>query len=74
MAGMNSYMDAYLDRRMKYLIQDWDLATRNELHDFETRLHALEEDAKEIAGFEDAAGAKLDELERRLTALKGVSR
>ena len=25
MVGMDSYMNAYLDRRMKNLIQDWDL-------------------------------------------------
>ena len=74
MVGMDSYMNAYLDRRMKNLIQDWDLATRNDLGDFETRLHAIEETSKDIASFETSAEIKLEELEHRLLQLREVKR
>ena len=74
MAGMDSYMNAYLDRRMKNLIQDWDLATQNDLGDFETRLHHIEETSKQIASFETGAEIKLEELEHRLLQLREVRR
>jgi len=70
MVGMDSYMNSYLDRRMKFLIQDWDLATQNDLGDFEKRLHAVEETTKQIESFETSAEIKLDNLEHRLLNLK----
>jgi hypothetical protein len=74
MVGMDSYMNAYLDRRMKFLIQDWDLATQNDLGDFENRLRAIEEATKEIESFETSADIKLDNLEHRLLNLKEAKR
>lgn len=74
MVGMDSYMNAYLDRRMKNLIQDWDLATRNDIDDFETRMKAIEETTTQIASLETSAEIKLEELEHRLLLLKEVRR
>jgi hypothetical protein len=74
MAGMDSYMNTYLDRRMKNLIQDWDLATENDLGDFETRLRAIEETTKQIESFETSAEIKLDNLEERLRMLREAKR
>jgi hypothetical protein len=74
MVGMDSYMNAYLDRRMKYLIQDWDLATKNDLGDFETRMLAIEDATKEIDTFEAEAEAKLEAMEQRLMRLKEVKK
>lgn len=74
MVGMDSYMNSYLDRRMKFLIQDWDLATQNDLGDFEERLRAIEETTKQIESFETSAEIKLDNLEHRLLNLKEVKR
>jgi hypothetical protein len=74
MVGMDSYMNAYLDRRMKNLIQDWDLATENDLGDFESRLRAIEETTKQIESFETSAEIKLESLEQRLLRLKEVKR
>ncbi len=28
MIGMDSYLDAYVDRRMKYIVEEWDLSTK----------------------------------------------
>ncbi|MGB4234510.1 MAG: hypothetical protein WBJ52_00370 [Methanoregulaceae archaeon] len=74
MPGMDSYMNAYLDRRMKDLIRDWDLATENDLGDFETRLRRIEEAAQEIGSFETSARIKLEYLEQRLARLKEARR
>ncbi|HON81357.1 MAG TPA: hypothetical protein PLN56_02085 [Methanoregulaceae archaeon] len=74
MPGMDSYMNAYLDRRMKDLIRDWDLATENDLGDFETRLRRIEEAAQEVGSFETSARIKLEYLEQRLARLKEARR
>jgi len=74
MVGMDSYMNAYLDRRMKYLIEDWDLATKNDLGDFETRMQAIEDETKEIDTFEAEAEAKLEAMEQRVMRLKEVKK
>jgi hypothetical protein len=70
MVGMDSYMNKYLDRRMKALIEEWDLGTKNDLGDFEDRLVAVEEGAREIGMFEINADVRMDELEERLNRLK----
>jgi len=74
MVGMDSYMNTYLDRRMKNLIQDWDLSTRQDTSDFEKRLQAIEEAAREIENFEIGAESRLDELEQRLKKLHEVKK
>ncbi len=74
MVGMDSYMNTYLDRRMKNLIQDWDLSTRQDTSDFEKRLQAIEETAREIEDFEIGAESRLDALEQRLKKLHEVKK
>lgn len=68
------YMGGYLDRRMKYLIEEWNLATRSDLGDLYSRLHVIEDESRTCAGFEATASAKLTELEKRLEHLKGMRR
>lgn len=68
------YMGSYLDRRMKYLIEEWNLATRNDLGDLYSRLHTIEDESRACAGFEATVSAKLTELEKRLEYLKGMRR
>jgi hypothetical protein len=74
MVGMDSYMNAYLDRRMKNLIQEWDLATQNDISDFETRLRRIEETTQQVESFETSAEIKLDDLEGRLSRLREAKR
>ncbi len=31
---IDKYMNAYLDRRMKYLVEEWQIATKNDVADF----------------------------------------
>ncbi len=68
---MPDYLGSYVDRRMKYLIDEWDLATRRDISDLVSRLSALEEEARLCAGFEAGASAKLAELEKRLEYIRG---
>jgi len=70
MKGFDSYMGKYLDRRMKLLIDEWDLATRNDLGDFTSRLGTLEDEARKISSFEVGATVKLAELEKRMQVVK----
>jgi hypothetical protein len=71
MIGMNTYLSAYVDRRMKYIVDEWDLATGTDLTDFTARLDALEKEIPRLKAFEHAAADKLSELETRAGKLKG---
>jgi len=68
------YMGGYLDRRMKYHIEEWQLATRRDIADEETRLAALK---NEVAGLSASAGTasdRLAKLEDRVRRLKGEAK
>jgi hypothetical protein len=71
MIGMNTYLSAYVDRRMKYIVDEWDLSTGNDLAEFTSRLYALEQEIPRLKAFEHAASDKLTELETRARKLKG---
>jgi len=71
MITMNSYLNAYVDRRMKYIVDEWELSTGNDLSDFTKRLYAMEEEIPRLQAFERAASDKLTELETRARKLKG---
>jgi predicted nucleic acid-binding Zn-ribbon protein len=71
MIGMNTYLNAYVDRRMKYIVDEWDLSTGADLTDFTNRLDALEQEIPRMKAFEHAASDKLTELENRAGKLKG---
>ncbi|MDO8872239.1 MAG: hypothetical protein Q7V05_05860 [Methanoregula sp.] len=71
MIGMNTYLNAYVDRRMKYIVDEWDLSTRVDISDFTSRLDALEQEIPRLKAFEHAASDKLTELENRAGKLKG---
>jgi hypothetical protein len=71
MIGMNTYLSAYVDRRMKYIVDEWDLSTRADLSDFSGRLDAIEQEIPRLKAFGRAASDKLTELETRAGKLKG---
>jgi len=55
---------------MKYIIEEWDLATRNDLNDSTRRMGAIEAEIPRIKAFEGKASDKLTELETRAKKLK----
>jgi hypothetical protein len=67
---MDKYMNKYLDRRMKYLIEEWQIASKNEVADFSARLNALSAEATKLAAFEKNADVKLAALEARAKRLE----
>jgi hypothetical protein len=71
MIGADNYLHAYVDRRMKYIVDEWDLATHPDLSDFVGRLYAIEQEIPRLKSFEHAASDKLTELETRANKLKG---
>lgn len=71
MISMDSYLNAYVDRRMKDIIGEWDLSTKGEMDDFEDRLAALETEIPRLKAAGKVSGDKLAELEARARRLKG---
>ena len=71
MIGTDKYLNAYVDRRMKYIVDEWDLSTRTDLTDFTSRLGAIEQEIPRLKSFEQTASDKLTELEIRAGKLKG---
>ena len=72
MIGMDTYLNAYVDRRMNNIVDEWDLATRTDLADFTDRLDAIEREVPRLKAFGQAAADKLTELETRANKLKGM--
>ncbi|MDG6256322.1 MAG: hypothetical protein QCH35_01860 [Methanomicrobiaceae archaeon] len=70
MTGIDSYMNAYLDKRMASIMDEWQLATRFETGDLEHRLRILEDDIRSMDDFEKMADVKLTDLENRIARLK----
>jgi hypothetical protein len=71
---MDRYMNTYLDRRMKYLIEEWQLATKNDTADFTRRLAALADEITRLTAAEDDTSAKLTGLEARAKRLEAMLR
>jgi hypothetical protein len=71
MMGMTSYLNAYVDRRMQMVVEEWDLARRDDVKDFVSRLKAVEQETARLKASGHAAADKLAELETRAKRLKG---
>jgi len=67
---MDRYMNAYIDRRMQVLVEEWQLASRNDIAGFERRLNALSTEATRLAGVEKNVELKLASLEERARRLE----
>jgi len=68
------YLNAYIDRRMKYVIEEWQIATRNDIADFQKRLNALSNEATRLSGVEKNIDGKLTSLEERAKKLEAKKR
>jgi hypothetical protein len=71
---IDKYMNAYLDRRMKYLVEEWQIATKNDVADFSGRINALTADVAKLATFEKNADVKLSGLEARAKKLEAMKK
>jgi len=70
MIGTKRYMDAYVDRRMKSIVEEWDLSRKDDIADFTARLDAIEQEIPHLKQSKKASVEKLMELEIRARRLK----
>jgi polyhydroxyalkanoate synthesis regulator phasin len=70
MMGMKNYMNAYVDRRMKSVVEEWDLSRKEDITDFIARLDAIEQEIPRLKESKKASVEKLMELEIRARKLK----
>jgi hypothetical protein len=70
MIGMKNYMNAYVDRRMKAVVEEWDLCRKDDVSDFTARLNAIEQEIPRLKESKKASMEKLMELEIRARKLK----
>jgi len=70
MIGMKNYMNAYVDRRMKSVVDEWDLSRKDDVTDFTARLDAIEQEIPRLKDSKKASLEKLMELEIRARKLK----
>jgi hypothetical protein len=70
MIGMKNYMNAYVDRRMKSVVEEWDLSRKDDVADFTTRLDAIEQEIPRLKAAKKSSVEKLTELETRARKLK----
>ena len=64
------YMNAYVDRRMKSIVEEWDLSRKDDIADFSSRLDAIEQEIPGLNQSKKASLEKLMELEIRARRLK----
>ncbi len=64
------YLNAYVDRRMKHVVEEWQLATRNDIADFQRRLNSISTESARLAVVEKNIDAKLTSLEERAHRLE----
>ncbi|MDD3574324.1 hypothetical protein [Methanospirillum sp.] len=67
---MDRYMNAYIDRRMKHMIDDWQLATTADIRDLSQRFRQVRQDAESLKAFERESQDRMDRLEERIRKLK----
>jgi polyhydroxyalkanoate synthesis regulator phasin len=70
MIGMKNYMNAYVDRRMKSVVDEWDLTRKDDVADFTARLDAIEQEIPRLKVSKKTSMEKLTELETRARKLK----
>lgn len=73
-AGFDDYMNTYLDRRMKDIIEEWNLGTMRDFGDYRDRLRLVETEIREMGRFTQEAGAKLTDMEQRLDKVREAKR
>ncbi len=74
MAGFDDYMNTYLDRRMKDIIEEWNLGTMRDFGDYRDRLHLIETKIQDMGRFTREAATKLTDMERRLEKVREAKR
>lgn len=72
--SVDNYVNGYLDRRMKYLIEEWNLARKGDLGDFPARVEAIDLEIDRMKAFEKSADLRIETLEDRYRKLAGAKK
>ena len=68
--SMDNYLDAYLDRRMKNMIDEWQISTTSDIRDLSQRYHRVKNEVDSLKTFERESKDRMDKMEERVRALK----
>ena len=68
--NMDTYMNAYLDRRMRLMIDEWQLGTTTDLKDLSMRYHRVKDEVESLKAFERESQDRMDRMEVRIRALR----
>ena len=68
--GFDGYMNAYLDRRMRDIIEEWNLGTVRDLEDYPERLRSVETEIQDMGRFTRQADTKLTEINQTLQKVR----
>jgi polyhydroxyalkanoate synthesis regulator phasin len=64
--NLDSYLNAYLDRRMKLMIDDWQLATTADIRDLSQRFRQVKHEVESLKSFERESKDRMDRMEERI--------
>ncbi len=67
---MDKYLNAYLDRRMKLIIEDWQLATTADIRELSQRFRQVKQEAESLKSFERESKDRMDRMEERIRTLR----
>lgn len=66
----DNYMNAYLDRRMKSMIEEWQVSTTSDIRDLSQRYRKVRKEIEDLKTFERESQDKMDHMEQRIRALR----
>ncbi len=68
--GFDGYMNAYIDRRMKGIIEEWNLGTMRDFGNYPDRLRSVEIEIQDMTRFTKEADMKLEDINLRLQKVR----
>ena len=68
--NMDNYMNTYLDRRMKLMIDEWELATKSDIKELSIRYRHVKDEVENLKTFERESKDRMDRLEERIRDIR----
>lgn len=68
--NMDNYLNSYLDRRMKLIIDDWQLGTKSEIRSVVERYNQVKSEVESLKAFERESKDRMDRIEERIRAIQ----
>ena len=71
---MENYLNAYLDRRMKDMIDEWQIATTSDIRDLSQRYHKVLKEVDNLKSFERVSKDRMDRMEERIRTIREMTK